>query len=94
MYPTDKRIRNMKVTIIELMKTIAANAKLGDIIEVNTCDERLTQPSLIPFCKATEVTSQKNFDLITTIQFHKAEHPDLSICIFTALDKLARQSVY
>jgi hypothetical protein len=94
MYPTDKRIRDMKVTIIELMKTIAANAKPGDIIEVNTCDEKLTQPPLIPFCEATKVTSQKNLHLINTIQFHKGTHPNLSICISAALDKLARQSVY
>jgi hypothetical protein len=93
-YPTDKRIRDMKVTIIELMKTIAVNAKPGDIIEMNTCDEKLTQPSLIPFSEAKEVTSQKNFDLINTIQFCQAAHSNLSICISAALDKLARQSVY
>jgi hypothetical protein len=34
-YPTEKRISDMKVTIIELMKTIADNAKSGDIIFVN-----------------------------------------------------------
>lgn len=93
-YPTSKRISDMKVTIVELLRTVAAKARPDDIIDMNTCDEALTQPPLIPFCEATKVIDKKNLDLINTIKFREGVHSNLFSCISAALDKLARQSVY
>jgi hypothetical protein len=76
------------------MENIAANARPGDIIEVNTCDKELTKPSLIPFCEATMVNAEKKIDLINAIKFREAAHSNLSYCISAAQDRLARQSVY
>lgn len=91
---TLERINNMKVAILQLMKKIAATALSGDIIEVNTCDEELTQPILIPFCDAAKVFTEVNLNLINAIQFREVAHFNLSDCISAALDRLARQSIY
>ncbi len=91
---TLERIENMKVAIIQLMKKVATTALPGDIIEVNTCDEELTQPPLIPFCDAAKVAAEVNLNLIDAIEFREVTHSNLSICISAALDKLTRQSIY
>lgn len=84
----------MKVSIIELIQSLAKDAHQNDIIEINTCTDELKQPPLIPFCDTVKIAAKEKLDLINTINFCEAIQSNSLVCIHAAKDRLARQSVY
>ena len=85
------QIDKLKTGVIQQMKLIVKMAHDGDIIQINTCDTKLAQPPLIPFCQTTQVDNEENCRRIENLKFEKCSENNLFICIAAAYNEIARQ---
>ncbi|CAF1504076.1 unnamed protein product [Adineta ricciae] len=89
-----KHSQQMKINIIEYLKQRAKDAKNGDLIEVNQCDEKLPHSPVIPFCLTVDVASEQNLSLIKDMKLIRSKRADIIACIFVATNKMAKKSTY
>lgn len=90
----DQRILQLKNQIIQRMKSIVQSAEQGDLIQINSCSNKLTQPPLIPFCQTKQLLTEQNLRRIENLQFKQSSETNLLLCVDAAHRQMARQLTF